>query len=271
MKNFQDSKDSFNRKLSPIKTIGQLSASYIVAEILAEIRRDSKGEVELGPDSIIPLECINFNIPERAITLYNEACDIVNYKPIFMVMLKTSIEIMLSNEFDKDPSVTLGSKKETEHLFKISDTITENSNNTTYKDLAFINLFDHTLNVFEEAINYIKSNGSSVGLILPLIAALLHDFGKSTKLREKLKVSNGRGYKAHAEVSEIFVRDLFSEMVYNQIDKVPEETIVTIGKLCKNHHEGKKDSISGIELVKTADKKAREKEIIFIHKNRNNL
>lgn len=249
------------KKIMPIKTVEQIAASYLIAEILSEIRQ----EIEMSNDrhAVEFIPDLDISVSKRILDLYEESVKIVKYKPILVYMIKYSIEDMIAYNFEADPSVIVAASADTAHLQEFFSKFTT---------LATVNLLDHTLNVFEEAVSSAKKTGRSSGVIIPMIAALLHDFGKSSGIRNKILGEAGsRGYKAHAEVSSSYVRDILSAKLYNKFNEIPTDTIELLSNLVKNHHplNKKVKTDPGVAFVIASDHAARQKEYSAIVKSRN--
>ena len=253
-----DSQDSrkyafAGKKILPIKTVEQLAASYLVAEVIVEIRKELENNLEQKAIDSIPK--LRANASEKINLLYIEASRILKYKPQLIYMLKFMLEDMINYSFKSDPSVISAAANDTSHLNAIFG--------SSFSTLAKIDLETHTLNVFEYAVNQAKTKGRVSGVALPLIGALLHDFGKSTGIRnELLGEASARGYKAHAEVSAAYIQDILSKKLYNQFQEVPSDTLDVLSHLVKNHHPASKQhkDDQGIKFIEEADKAARKKE-----------
>jgi hypothetical protein len=257
-----DSQGFSTKKIMPIKTIEQIAASYLIAEIIAEIRQ----EIELKNDSaaIEFIPALDVSVSEDIKKLYEDAVKIAKYKPILVYMIKYAIEDMVSFNFKGDPSVIVAASGDTAHLQAMFS--------SSFTTLAKVSLFDHTINVFEEAIISAKKTGRSSGVVIPMIASLLHDFGKSSGIRDKILGEAGsRGYKAHAEVSSSYVRDILSAKLYNKFNEIPADTIELLSNLVKNHHpaNNKVKTDPGVAFVISADHNARRKEYATIVQSRN--
>lgn len=244
---------SVRRKILPIKTVEQLAASYLVAEIIVDIRKEL--ELELEDKAIESIPKLERSVPAELEELYISAAKLVKFKPHLVFLMKFAIEDMINYAFAQDPSVIVAASNDTTHL--------SISFGPTYTNLAKINLLNHTVNVFSEAIAKAKSKGRSSSIVLPMIAALLHDFGKSSGIRQELIGEAGsRGYKAHAEVSATYIREILAIKLYNKFNEIQNETIDVLTKLVKDHHpanlKGKTDP--GVAFVIEADHAARKKE-----------
>jgi hypothetical protein len=99
---------------------------------------------------------------------------------------------------------------------------------------------------------------------IPTIACLYHDFGKSIKLRTILiGDSSGRGYRPHAEVSELFISSMLADQMKKSSPetKIPAETLKLLATIVKYHHPGQKGKVdSGVLFVIESDMAARNKE-----------
>lgn len=125
---------------------------------------------------------------------------------------------------------------------------------TSYDILSEIDLYTHTMNVVDEAINYLQEhNKDEMGLYLErvIIASLGHDLGKIENL-SLAKGLNSEFFKrvAHNDISKLILKDNFP--------KLNDEIIEAI-----EYHHGNmkpKDNYTLKVLIK-ADHTAREKEI----------
>ncbi len=244
---------SNKKKILPIKTVEQLAASYLVAEIIVDMRKEL--EIELEDKAIESIPKLERKVPPLLEELYISAAKLVKFKPHLVFLMKFAIEDMVNYAFAQDPSVIVAATNDTSHL--------NVSFGPTYTNLAKINLMDHTINVFNEAITKAKSKGRASSIILPMIAALLHDFGKSSGIRQELVGEAGaRGYKAHAEVSGTYIREILSIKLYNKFNEIQSETIDVLTKLVKEHHPAnlKSKVDPGVAFVIESDHAARQKE-----------
>lgn len=244
---------SSRKKILPIKSVEQLAASYLVAQIIVDIRKEL--EVELEDKAIESIPKLERNVPKELENLYIEASKIVKFKPHLVFLMKFAIEDMVNYAFAQDPSVIVAATNDTSHLSQ--------SFGPTYTNLSKINLMNHTINVFSEAVVKAKSKGRSSGVVLPMIGALLHDFGKSSGIRQELLGEAGsRGYKAHAEVSSTYISEILSIKLYNKFNEIQNETMDVLKKIVKEHHpsnlKGKTDP--AVAFVIEADHAARKKE-----------
>jgi len=241
-------------KLSQIKTLDQIVASYYVMEAITSIRGENTQMILEEAKKMLPT--LN-TTDERSQRLYKEFAEVVNYTPVPILMAKVGLELMNEMDFGNDPSVVTGAKLEVGHL------VSAFGNN--YTSLANVNLLDHTLNVFEEGINKARGFGRVMQVAIPTIACLFHDFGKSTNIRLTLiGDSAGRGYRPHAEVSEIFVSSMLPDKMKkaDPESQIPTETIKLLSSIVKHHHPGQKGKVdSGVAFVIEADANARNKEV----------
>jgi len=256
MKDSQEFNNNFaGRKILPIKTVEQLVASHLVAEILIEIREEIEEMEKDNLEFLIPK--LNENVSERASKLFEKAFSIMKFKPSFVYMVKLGIEDIFKYKFSEDPSVTTVGGGDTAHLQKMFA--------TRFTDLSKINLEDHTLNVFENALNMAEKSGRASTMSLSIIASLFHDFGKSSKIKKEL-LGEGmqRGTKAHAEISALYLQDLLFLKLYNIIDDGYSITEATerLEFLVKNHHPANKDQKEDLEIafIVNVDHEARKQE-----------
>jgi len=252
MKDSQNSNDKLN-ELSPIKSMGQLLASFLVAECIIEIRGERETKIKkMAIDSLPKLQIKD----SRAEALYKRYAQAVNFTPTFVYLCKIGLEDMKRYNFKKDPSVVTSVSNDTSHL--------QEAFGSTYAALANIDLEEHTLNVFENGIAAGEKKGRIMQTALPMLACLFHDFGKSSELRNELLGENiGRGYRAHAEVSEIYIREILAAKYHTKFEEQSIETIEKLANIVKNHHPANKKlrSDTMIAFVINSDIMARKEEI----------
>ena len=254
MADYQD----FKNIIKPIHSLRQLVASYYVAEAIIDIRDERKNKVKkYGKDSLPQLHCEN----PRSKILYEKFAELVGFSPVFVFLVKRGLETIETYKFIDDPSVITQASQDTAHL--------SNAFGTTFASLSRINLEEHTLNVFEEGIKIGEKKGRIMQIALPMVGCLFHDFGKSSKLRnELLGEMVGKGYKAHAEVSDMYVRELLAKDYHKVFPNNSIETIELLANIVKNHHpnDRKKKSDTMISMVIQADMMARKSELAKIKK-----
>lgn len=253
--------EDFNRKvLFPIESVEQLVNSYYVSKAIYGIRQNLDNDInEVGLNNLPKIEG---NIPERLETLYKEASSILKFNKHLVYIMKYSIEDMLAYNFSEDPSVNVQAQNDTPHL--------KNYFGANFTTLSKVNLFEHTVNVFEEAVKLAKSKGRSSGIAIPLLGSLLHDFGKSNGIRTKLDGgASARGYKAHAEVSSTYIKELLMSKLYEKFTDIPVDTINLIAECVKGHHPAnqKQKTEQSIAFVIEADHLARKKEFNKLLRN----
>lgn len=258
-----ENEKKFKRKqLYPIVSIEQVVNSYYIAKAILKIRGDLDNNInEVGLDN---LPKIDVEVPDLLFKLYEETALIFKFNKYLVYMLKFAIEDMFAYNFSEDPSVNAQAQADTSHLKQYFG--------STFTTLSKINLMDHTINVFEEAVKMAKIKGRSSGIAIPLLSALLHDFGKSTAIREKLDgAASSRGVKAHAEVSSTYVKELLVLKMYEQFTDIPIDTINLIAECVKNHHTSnlKQKTDQSIAFVVDADHLARKKEYNYLIKLQN--
>ena len=259
MKDSQDFKKLTN--LAPIKTIEQLLSSYLVADCIIEIRGERNHEIKkLAKDSLPKLNIKN----QRAIDLYHRFSNVVNYSPTFVYLCKIGLEDMEYYEFSKDPSVVTSAQQDTSHF---NDML-----GSSYTLLTNISLEEHTLNVFEKGILAGEKKGRIMQTALPMLACLFHDFGKSSELRTEILGDDlGRGYKAHADVSGTYVREILANKYHKKFSEHSMETTEMLSKIVAFHHPGnnklKNDTM--IKFVIEADTVSRKEELQKIKKQLN--
>jgi len=254
-----DNSQEFKKiELKDIKSIEQLVSSHLVAEVIVNIRENLEEKNQKTVEFVLP----DLDIPviegsERARELYERAGKILKTKAQLIYMLKIGIEDLFNYNFAEDPSVVTAGANDIIHLNQMFG--------PRFADLRKISLLNHTLNVFEEGIAKAEHSGRASGMVIGVLGCLFHDFGKSTKIREKL-LGTGmqRGYKIHAEVSEMYVQDLLLNKIYNILveDIVAIDLIDSLAKVVKNHHPSSAKMKEDLEInfVIIADQEARKKE-----------
>lgn len=247
--------------IKDIKTIEQLVASYIVAEVIIDLR---KGYEEINKKTIErklpPLDIENVD-PEVE-ELYYKVADLLKNREELLYMLKYGLEDMYRYNFKEDPSVT-STGQDSAHLQK--------KFGSSFIELKQINLFDHTIHVLEEALRLAQKTNRPKSQVYGILGALFHDFGKSSELREKLVgTASQRGYKAHQEVSEIYVQNVLAEKLFDMFDDVDNAIIDRLGQIVKYHHPtnmAQREDLD-IALVYNADIEARKKERFYLRKKK---
>jgi len=257
-------KDSLMPKsgLMPIVSIEQLLTSYMVADAIIEIRDERRDTINEGTKKILPdLK----NKDPRAQNLYLEFSKLVGFSPALVYLIKLGLDDMVIYKFKDNPSVTVTAQQDTKHLQEIYQ--------ANFSLFANVSLYDHTLNVFEEAIKTGQKKGRVIQIAIPIIGALFHDFGKSTLIREKLlgDTNNARAYRAHADVSDMYIREILADKYYKVMKDITTETIETLGFLVKSHHATGKNRIAQniqVKFIKEADTKARKEEFKRLQANK---
>jgi hypothetical protein len=255
------------KKILPIKSVEQLVTSYFLSQILIELKENiEKSTEEIGIKNLFPLDIPDSNPHKNTLeNCYKRIAKDVKFKPEFVFSAKFGFESMIKYNFSSDPSVFTYAQNDTTHLRKAFG-------NDGFATLAKVNLFDHTLNVLKKALAIYEAIERKIGLDVIIIAALYHDFGKSKAIREKLlgitAANNKRIYKAHADVSEMFIKEVLAPELEQKFEKVPEvkeripSFIDKVAFLVKNHHPSnaklKNDPI--LKFVIQSDQKAREEE-----------
>jgi len=266
-KNINTDFEDYGKKILPIKSVKQLVTSYFIAEVILEVREVLEEEViDIGIKNIPHLD-IPDNFPEKSKLedIYEKASAIVKFKPEFVYSFKIGFEEMVKSNFKDDPSVFSYATNDVAHLKKTFG-------NDGFRYLEKIDLFTHTLDVLDKAILLFQATERQIGLDVAIVASLFHDFGKSKAIRERLlgaqMANNKRIYKAHADVSAMYITEILKPELEKQFSKVPEvlerldSYIKRLEFLVKEHHPSnskfKKDPI--LNMVIQADKKAREEE-----------
>lgn len=252
MKDHQNFKEPLNPTIKDIYSIKQLLSSYLVADAIIEIRNERKTTLNDIATKNIPKLEVNDDILQH---LYATFAKLVGYRYPFVYMAKIGFEDMIKYEFIKDPSVVNNAGSDTAHL--------STNFGGNYTLLSKINLFEHTLNVFNQALDKGEQQGRVIQIAIPMLASLFHDFGKSTKIRSQLVGNNvGKVYKAHAEVSSMYIKEILAPKYYNLVKEQPQETLDMLSNTVANHHPsgGKHKSDTNIAFVIEADNKARKEE-----------
>jgi len=247
-----------DKKINSIKT---LVGSYIVYSVLKDIKEMIKKTNENITDELsVPIHLpVEFEYDDRSKKLFNRAVRVLNGNQQFLEILKQIFFDMKYFEFEKDPSVSSVGGAENAHLIQMLG--------PRYIDLQKIDLYSHTLNVLEQGIKYAEETGRPTGFSLSILACLLHDFGKSTKLR-KLLDSGGNnkfsGYKSHSDISAIYVSDYLVNKIYENegLEDLSMHVFETIENIVKYHHPQKKEQRENLEIsfVMKADEFARKEE-----------
>ena len=244
------------RELFDIHSLHQLLSSYLVAKAIVEIRKEKQKALEDEAQKLMPVP----NIPENSpfMELHKRFAALVNYNVNMCCISQIAIEHIYEYKFQETESITTV-QGETEHLNEIVG--------KSFKKLKKISLFEHTLNVFEEAIKKGEIQRRTLQIGIPILGALLHDFGKAKEIRIKLLGSvsgaRGAGYRPHAEVSGLYVEEILTHELYRRYKLSPVETIENLEMIVKNHHTTSKklsqDKV--IQFVKECDTLARKKEL----------
>lgn len=238
--------------IKDFKSIQQLLGSYLVADAIIEIRGERKSNLEgLAEKNIPELETNN----KRADELYKTFAKMVGFRYQMLWMCKIGLDTMEKYDFKKDPSVMISANTDTAHLQSIFQ--------SEFSVLQKVNLEEHTLNVFEKAIEAASGIGRAMQIGVPVLASLFHDFGKSTQIRNELGHGGvGKGYKAHADVSSQYVKEMLSKNYNNLLNEDAPETFEMLSNLVGNHHPKNKQQQrdSSIMFVCDADTKARKDE-----------
>lgn len=238
--------------IKDFKSIQQLLGSYLVADAIIEIRGERKSNLEgLAEKNIPELETTN----KRADELYRTFAKMVGFRYQMLWMCKIGLDTMEKYEFRKDPSVMVTANTDTGHL--------QNLFASEFSVLSRVNLEEHTLNVFEKAIEAAAGIGRAMQIGVPVLASLFHDFGKSSQLRNQLLGPQiGKGYKAHADVSSQYIKEMLSKNYNEILNEDAPETFEMLSNLVGNHHPKNKQQQrdTSIMFVCDADTKARKDE-----------
>lgn len=244
----KDSQNSNKKKLKKITSVKQLLSSYLVAKALVEIRQERVTEINNIANTIKPKL---ITTDKAIINLFDRFSKLINYKEVLMGIAKIGLDDLDHYRFDEDPSINKAASQDTKHL--------SNSFGTSFALLENINLKDHTLRVFENALNEGEKKGRAIDIALPVLGALFHDFGKSSKIREEFLGSEiGKSYRNHAAVSKIYIEEKIREIYPNS-----EKTIELIEYLVDNHHPSNNNARNNahIAFINKADMRARKTEL----------
>lgn len=244
---------NIKNKSQNISSVKQLLGSYLIAESIIEIREERKDSLENLAEKQLP----HLNIKSESIQeIYHKFCHLVNYNYTLVYLVKIGLEDMFKYKFHESPSVAAGASFDTLHL--------NDKFGATFTILKEVNLLDHTLNVFRNAIQIGESKGRIMQIAIPILGSLFHDFGKSEHLREDVLGSGIKPgqYKAHAEVSGMYIRERLMNSYFDFTNEMPTETIDALYFCVVNHHpkDRKLQNDTSIELIQKADFKAREIE-----------
>lgn len=243
-----DSPDSSREKLKDVKSIAQLTSSFLVSKAIFEIKKARENELKGKAKQKLPkLETEN----KRLIEVFNVFSELVDFKLGLLNLAKKCLEDIDRYDFKDDPSINKGSSVDTDHLRK--------EHSTSFALLEKIDLEDHTLRVFENGLVVAGKSGRAIQVAIPLLGALLHDFGKSSKIREELLgIETGEAYKKHALVSKMYVEEILLKEFPSA-----ESTLQELAVLVENHHpaNNKMKRNESIKFIMDADHKARKQEI----------
>jgi len=139
---------------------------------------------------------------------------------------------------------------------------------TSYDILKNITLYDHSMNVVNEAIKILNEkapNDKILYIASVIIAALAHDIGKIKKFEQRLKGITLEMFKqiSHQQISAQIFRELYPD--YPQKEQI-------VQAIHNHHNEYKKDKDNNLllEILIRADKEARKKEITAWEINQKN-
>lgn len=244
-------------------SIEQLVNSYFVARAIDEVRKNKKlsevmlaGKYEFFEDWLAEVE------DKELVELNQKFIEITRFNFKLAAIAKVAIEDMYEFSFINSPSVS-SNQKDSDHLRR---KFTPNE----FDILRKTSLFDHTKHVFKNIVEEMerKEVYNAGGIML---AALIHDFGKSQEIRKKLTPNttseNSSEYKNHADVSSMYIKDILQEKVRNLLiqqkqDAEVSKTLETISEVVENHHNKASAFAKKIELISMADHKARKEELL---------
>jgi len=245
-------KDSQNSKkpieLKKIGSVKQLLSSYLVAKALVEIREERTREL----NAIAKASAPTLNVEDKYMQeLFERFSKVINYKEVLMGIAKIGLEDIEKYNFAEDESIKKDATQDTKHLANIFG--------TNYVLLGKVTLKDHTLRVFEYAIDEAEKKGRSIQIAMPVLGALFHDFGKSSKIRDELIGSEvGKSYRSHASVSKVYIEEKLRTYFTSS-----ESTIEQLEYLVDNHHpsNNRDKNNDNIAFINRADIKARKEEM----------
>jgi len=243
-----------NNKENRFVTLKQLVASYFVAKAITEIREEAEKDVKDGAKEGLP----SLNVLDKTLVeLYERYAELVNYVPALIILCKQALEDIEKYNFAEDPSVMVTATKDVSHL---SDEF-----GSSYALLRNISLKEHTIGVFKRAIEVGETKGRVMQIAVPMLAALLHDFGKSTLIREELLGEEaGSGYRAHADVSKMYIDTILTKSYHKVFgDDINLDMISNLSYLVRNHHSTNRAHMSdaSISFIRKRDKEVRKIEM----------
>lgn len=251
------------KTLKRIKTVEQVVLSYEAAIVIRKIRGDLQREEVQKALGHLP----KLDIPyahEKTQELYKRFAKKIKMKPLFVYTAKAALEDMFRYGFEKNPSVMKTGMKDSENLISSFGA-------SNVQKFQKISLLDHTLHVFEVALQKIDEFGRISGKEPAILAALLHDFGKSEGIhRDVLGDNVGKGYKAHQETSAIYIKTLLANKVKGIVgeENFSKDVFDIIAHTVERHHskttKDLKDSF--IVFVQKTDMAARNEEMEQIMK-----
>lgn len=295
------------RKVKPFKTVLQLAQSTVVAKMLKaqreEIKQDKERKAntcqvkiddvcksflekmkdELLPDTLTD-QTDRLEAEKKMDYVTKEINDlkrafeitklIVKYNPERVSIAYTAIKSMLTT-FDFAHSASVSNADSSHLTQRYGD---------DYKKLAKVNLLFHTIHVYKNAVEKIAPNGhlKVQNASEMLLACLLHDFGKSSKVQELLKTYSSKQLPtSHPSLSAMYV----NLALFRQLDEMFErlaaknnvqrkykddfEAIMReIADLVEQHHISSDNSKfnAQIEFIKSCDHEARRDELNRIGK-----
>lgn len=248
-------------QLEDIVTVEQLVQSFYIAKEIKRIQNQNHLD-------LINQEDYNFyekfkpdisNIEVQQ--LFERFIKLARHNEKLTILCKVALEDIFKHNFIHDPSIS-ENRLDYKHL-------THNFNQTEFATLKKINLEEHTINVFRKIIEIMEENDIyDAGVYM--LAALLHDFGKSSEIREDIAPGssnpNSTSYKQHWEVSAEYVRNRLKEEGQRELKKFkidPEikQTITIIADLVAHHHDKSKAWQKKIQYINLADHAARIDEV----------
>lgn len=244
-----------------IISVAQMVNSFHVASAIYNLRGDEGNKLVSGEEAFFLSKWPVKSSDERVLDLYSKIVEIVRFNVKLCVIAKTCLEEMERFDFQESPSVS-SNQNDNKNIRNVYSSM-------EFNVLRKVNLKSHSLNVLEEILREIKDK-EVYGSGPLIIACILHDFGKSRKVREVVTPDsiseNSSKFRMHPEVSGIYVKDVLYEKARTTLidaNEDPEirQTIDGIADLVTNHHNASKAWKKKVNLINVADSSARKREL----------
>jgi len=253
-------------KARPFASLEQLVANYYAALAIKEISVAQnaalmRGELYLSEYLFFP----DVARPDL-VAMFHEISAAVNGDLAVLIIAATAIEHMEAYRFDLDPSV-IDVRDDNKHL--------EREFKSGYTRLANVALMRHTMNVVEEFLRISRNQDANTKGVA-LLGCLLHDFGKSTRIRQKMAdAQQGVALKAirHPDASAYYVDEIlepairarlgdeFDSAAIRPVYEYAEKLLSVLGPVVASHHHAAEGLKAYIAPIMRADGGARQKEI----------